>query len=208
MRTTATATRRSGQDWLAGLGTRFGPYAPTAIVAHEWGHHVQRLLGRPDTSIGSELQADCMAGMFLVSIEGTGPDGRTYVLAGSSLDEAVRTFFSLGDSDYSRSQWFDSDVHGTPQQRFLAFATGYTTGAGAIGEVIDVANGLDWCLDYDRFEPGVALAAGPYGLLLPPGRPHVIDGSAFRIPAGEDDPLPAERPRRGLAARPGLGADG
>jgi predicted metalloprotease len=34
------------------------------VVAHEWGHHVQHILGIEMSTIAQEHQADCMAGMY------------------------------------------------------------------------------------------------------------------------------------------------
>jgi uncharacterized protein len=46
-----------------------GRYALRYVLAHEWGHHVQALVGVRATGTGGwtihkELQADCLAGMF------------------------------------------------------------------------------------------------------------------------------------------------
>ena len=48
-----------GQDIQASVGD----YAWITILAHEWGHHVQVLLGiEPALTIDRELQADCLSG--------------------------------------------------------------------------------------------------------------------------------------------------
>ena len=42
-----------------------GSFAPVVIIAHEWGHAIQRQLGLGDgSSVGRELQADALAGAF------------------------------------------------------------------------------------------------------------------------------------------------
>ena len=44
-----------------------GDAAVTLVLAHEWGHHVQRVLGLFNGAyftIQTELQADCFAGDF------------------------------------------------------------------------------------------------------------------------------------------------
>jgi predicted metalloprotease len=44
---------------------QFGDYAPVAILAHEWGHHVQVLAGvSGQPGKAHELQADCLMGAF------------------------------------------------------------------------------------------------------------------------------------------------
>jgi hypothetical protein len=44
---------------------RFGDYAWINILAHEWGHHVQFLVGTPRVAGSAfELQADCLAGSY------------------------------------------------------------------------------------------------------------------------------------------------
>ena len=43
------------------MAITFGSYAATGILAHEWGHMVQgRVRGT-----ATELQADCLAGVFM-----------------------------------------------------------------------------------------------------------------------------------------------
>ncbi|MDF2758918.1 MAG: putative zinc metalloprotease, partial [Thermomicrobiales bacterium] len=50
-----------GQD----IQTTVGDYAWITILAHEWGHHVQVVLGiTPELTIDRELQADCFSGAY------------------------------------------------------------------------------------------------------------------------------------------------
>ena len=42
----------------------FGDGEAAAFLAHEWGHHVQALLGYPMDSYRAEYHADCLAGMY------------------------------------------------------------------------------------------------------------------------------------------------
>ncbi|GDY33101.1 hypothetical protein GTS_47340 [Gandjariella thermophila] len=90
-------------------GARPGIYL--SVLAHEYGHHVQRLAGvlgaahdqrddaGPDTVEGLrisrriELQADCFAGMFWAAAAGRGSVSRTM------LDEAVRDGAARGDDN-------------------------------------------------------------------------------------------------------------
>ena len=56
------------EDWFLQGYTRFSrrqDMFPLIILAHEWGHHIQKLAGKPTFSIQAELQADCYAGAYL-----------------------------------------------------------------------------------------------------------------------------------------------
>ncbi|MDP9366506.1 MAG: neutral zinc metallopeptidase, partial [Chloroflexota bacterium] len=51
--------------FFADREARFGDFAWVTVLAHEWGHHVQHLLGiEPGPSNAFELQADCLAGSY------------------------------------------------------------------------------------------------------------------------------------------------
>ncbi len=94
-----------------------GDFAPVFVLAHEWGHLVQGLLGTLDEfpPIVTELQADCMAGMFAAHV------GRLGLLEAGDLEEAAGALFLFGDRDVPA---FDPDAHGTPGQRIDAFDRG------------------------------------------------------------------------------------
>lgn len=55
-----------GTGWTQGLQNQYGDYATGVILAHEWGHEIMYDLGWTSRSgtIGSELFADCLAGMY------------------------------------------------------------------------------------------------------------------------------------------------
>ena len=177
--------------WLGELAERFGAYAPAAVLAHEWGHHVQALVGGTRPGIRAELEADCFAGMYLGETEGVTPDGQAFTISVDRLWAAIGTFFSLGDREYRESDWFQPQVHGSPEQRMLAFATGYLSETGGLPAVGHVANGLDWCLGYGDFRPRAYTAIGPYQLLGPPGRPGAWDGDVYVIPPRRPSAYPA-----------------
>lgn len=152
-------------------------FAPVAVLAHEWGHHIQALLGLDLESIRRELQADCFAGLYV---------GISESLSGSwapSIDDSVlaaANFYIAGDLEYGSVPWFDRDVHGSPWQRFMAYVTGYRTtvppdimggspaaASPAPGFVGDTA--LPFCLGYAEFEPNDYSWLGPFRLLNLPG---------------------------------------
>ncbi len=97
-----------------------GEFAPMFILAHEWGHHVQHLLGLSTAAAGSwpiqeELQADCLAGSFTRHASDQKLTGM------SNLDQAALSLLRLG----GRAPWFDPNAHGRPGQRLDAMLEGY-----------------------------------------------------------------------------------
>jgi|SRR6185369_16911684 len=111
-------------NFLAAQLTRFGDFAPAIIIAHEIGHHTQRLLGIIGSgapSIQIELQADCLAGRWAASAGARG------LLEDGDIQEAYGSLFSVGDP--AGTPWFAPGAHGTPQQRQNAFAFGLAGGA-------------------------------------------------------------------------------
>jgi uncharacterized protein len=109
-------------------------------VAHEYGHHVQNLLGilqGTDTratgpgsgAVQIELQADCFAGVWAHHAASTGilqPPTQEELI--SALDAAA----AVGDDRIQRMTRGrvspESWTHGSSRQRQEAFATGYSTG--------------------------------------------------------------------------------
>jgi hypothetical protein len=126
------------------LRTRFGApgeFAQAYVIAHEVGHHVQKLTGverrahrlqqqRPDEanpiSVRIELQADCYAGIWANSTEQRGIVHDADIAAGLEAAAAV------GDDRLQRAaQGFvnpDSFTHGTSAQRMRWFKTGLAQG--------------------------------------------------------------------------------
>jgi predicted metalloprotease len=112
------------------------------IVAHEYGHHVQNLLGTSDKvdqheqsgqnnahlySEGLELQADCYAGVWINSVKARG-----LLDSDQEVNEAFDAANGVGD-DYIESQGGgtvdpDTFTHGTSAQRKQWLNTGYTSG--------------------------------------------------------------------------------
>lgn len=127
------------------FGATGGPFVNAYVLAHEYGHHVQDLLGieakvRTRTgptsdSVRLELQADCFAGVW--AKHATEPDANGQVLIDSitqqdfanALDAASR----IGD-DYIQRNLGGGSVdqskftHGTSAEREKWLTTGYRTG--------------------------------------------------------------------------------
>lgn len=113
-----------------GLVENFGDYAWEHVIAHEWGHHVQNLLGLTVTvdpeldgghyTIEHELQADCLAGMF-------GQDARARgIIRNRDLTEAIDVTGIAGD--VTGTSWDDPSAHGSAAQREQSFWIGYDDG--------------------------------------------------------------------------------
>ncbi len=129
------------------FGAKGGPFARAYVIAHEYGHHVQNLLGTSrrvqageagptSGSVRLELQADCYAGVWAKNASTTpGPSGRPLITevtdedVGAALDTAAR----IGD-DYIQTQLGGGRVdqseftHGTSEQRQKWYRTGYQSG--------------------------------------------------------------------------------
>lgn len=110
------------------LGAR-GDFAGAYVVAHEVGHHVQNLLGllTEGNSVATELQADCLAGVWAKQTQTT-----KNVLEPGDIEEALGAAAAVGDDRLQqRSQGYvvpDSFTHGSSAQRVAAFKRGYGGG--------------------------------------------------------------------------------
>lgn len=107
-----------------------GDFGRAYVIAHEVGHHVQNIQGalakRRDnqSSIQTELQADCYAGVWASAIAEFG------ALDDGDIEEAINAAGQVGDDRLQeRTQGYavpDSFTHGTAKQRMAAFKRGYT----------------------------------------------------------------------------------
>jgi hypothetical protein len=98
-----------------------GDYAPIAILSHEWGHHVQALLGIVGpTRKAFELQADCLMGAF------TRHADELELLDYGDFLEALSTTEGVGDEAILPED--APGAHGLPEERVKALTRGYGGG--------------------------------------------------------------------------------
>jgi hypothetical protein len=121
------------------FGARGGDFAMAYVIAHEFGHHVQTVLGvseavqkeaaadpsrRNALSVRQELQADCLAGMWAHSAQSD--------LEAGDIEEALDAASAVGDDRIQRatSGRIDAEswTHGSAEQRTAWFTNGYRSG--------------------------------------------------------------------------------
>jgi predicted metalloprotease len=119
-----------------------GDFAQAYVIAHEMGHHVQKLLGieqdvrneqqsnpesERDLSIAMELQADCFAGIW-----GHAAFDKNLLESGD-LEEGLDAAASIGDDRIQRQTTGrvnpETWTHGSSAQRADWFRRGFDTGA-------------------------------------------------------------------------------
>lgn len=126
-------------------GASTGPLAQLYVVAHEWGHHIQNLIGQMDRIDSSqtgpdsdgvrlELQADCFAGAWVGAAEKTtDADGVPYLtVSDADLRDALSAAEAVGDDNIQESATGqvnpESWTHGSSAQREKWFEVGRTQG--------------------------------------------------------------------------------
>ncbi len=128
-----------------GLGGPAGDFVEPYVLAHEYGHHIQNLLGTmgrvrtqqgPESdAVRLELQADCYAGMWAGDATGArDSSGEAYIeeLSQQDVDQAIAAAKAVGDDRIqdrttgrvNPKEW----THGSAEQRQRWFMTGYDEG--------------------------------------------------------------------------------
>jgi predicted metalloprotease len=137
------------------LANRFGAdgqFAQPYVLAHEYGHHIQNLLGTSEQvrrqqerdpnnanalSVRLELQADCLAGVWAKhATETTAANGQPIFksLTQADVDQALEAAAAIGDDVIQKKSGRPVDetqfTHGTAAQRQQWFNNGYSSGDG------------------------------------------------------------------------------
>jgi predicted metalloprotease len=129
-------------DFFRDLGDRFGAkgdFAQAYVIAHEVGHHVQKVLGLAAindpgragrgnaVSVRRELQADCFAGIWAHHADRT-----RHILESGDLEEGLGAAAAVGDDRLQKQAQGrvtpDSFTHGSSAQRVRWFKRGFTSG--------------------------------------------------------------------------------
>lgn len=124
------------------LGGPDGLFALGYVVAHEYGHHVENLLGylgriqtqrgEKSDSVKAELMADCLGGMWARDAANTlDEDGTAIIedLTRADIDTAIRAATTVGDDRIQPKSSKESWTHGSAEQRVRWFTIGYEQGS-------------------------------------------------------------------------------
>jgi predicted metalloprotease len=134
-------------DLQSQFGATGGLFVDAYVLAHEYGHHVQDLLGteakvkQGDTgptssSVRLELQADCYAGVWAKNASTVPTSNGTPLISNittTDIANALDTAGKIGD-DYIQTQIehqtfnASTETHGTSAQRQKWFTAGYQSG--------------------------------------------------------------------------------
>jgi len=140
------------------FGSSSGPLAQEYVVAHEYGHHVQDLLGLLDKaqqgpqganggSVRTELMADCLGGVWAnhaATTKDAGGNPFLEPLTQQDIQDALSAASSVGDDRIqSKTQGQvtpETWTHGSSEARQKWFTTGYKSGDLNQCDTFSVAN--------------------------------------------------------------------
>ena len=141
------------------FGASAGSLAQMYVLAHEWGHHISKLIGSlqgagnasgaSSGSVRLELQADCFAGAWVKDASTVaGKNGVPFLkpVTKEQIADALDAAAAVGDDNIMKRSGRgvnpDAFTHGTSEQRQRWFMTGYENGPTACGTFEVAANKL------------------------------------------------------------------
>jgi len=149
------------EGFFGELRTRFGAkgeFAQAYVIAHEYGHRVQDVMGTMDRvqsqqqsnpsqanelSIRLELQADCYAGLWASEVWRHPDDTAVESLTDQDIADGLNAASAVGDDRIQEQATGTIDkeawTHGSAEQRAKWFDTGFRTGTLASCDTFAVA---------------------------------------------------------------------
>jgi predicted metalloprotease len=141
------------KDLTEKYGATKGDYTMAYVLAHEFGHHIQKLMGTSEQvksqqgessdSVRLELQADYYAGMFTKYLSTLTNNGKP-VLEKGDFEEALGVAKVIGDDalqkKYTGKIQPETFTHGTSQERIAWLTAGYKYGDLAHGDTFKAKN--------------------------------------------------------------------
>ena len=132
-----------------------GDFAQAYVIAHEVGHHIQKIMGITDKmnqlrgqvskteynkySVKLELQADFLAGVWAHHSQ-----RMTQMMETGDLEEALNAANAIGDDRLQKNASGrvvpDSFTHGTSAQRMRWFKKGFETGDISQGDTFSATS--------------------------------------------------------------------
>ena len=132
-----------------------GDFAQAYVIAHEVGHHIQKITGISDKiqrlrgqvtqteynkySVRLELQADFLAGVWAHHSQ-----QMTGMMETGDLEEAMNAANAIGDDRLQKQSTGrvvpDSFTHGTSEQRMRWFRKGFDTGDLSLGDTFSATS--------------------------------------------------------------------
>ena len=147
------------QELVDRFGSSGGPFAQEYVVAHEFGHHVQNLVGdigraqqgaqgAAGNGVRTELQADCYAGVWAhyASSVNQKSTGVPYLqpLSDKDISDALSAAGAVGDDRIQKQATGrvnpETWTHGSSAQRQHWFTVGYQTGDPQQCDTYDAAD--------------------------------------------------------------------
>jgi predicted metalloprotease len=153
---------------------RIGDYVPVVVTAHEWGHHVQNLLGMvPKPGNAFELQADCLAGAYSSDASQRG------LLDPGDVTEAVN--MSAESADRLGLPQDQPGAHGINDDRVTAFMRGYIDGVTGCDLSLVPGPPTKMPRPVSAPAPSTVSVSQPDLASLIPSRLELPQGQSFRV---------------------------